>query len=117
MGRTHAARVGLRPPDHFDSMAFDVVSCPPTRLQPLGRMRRIQLVCEFTPLYNALTQNWNLAHSPEVRRSPDRPNPLGLHRVTVRRVIKNRLRIGPIEAIDGTPVIDIKPVLSGLQDF
>jgi tRNA (Thr-GGU) A37 N-methylase len=35
----------------------------------------------------------------------------------VRRVAKNRLRIGPIEAIDGTPVIDIKPVLSGLQDF
>ena len=50
-------------------------------------------------------------------RSPDRPNPLGLHRATVRRVAKNRLRIGPIEAIDGTPVIDIKPVLSGLQDF
>ena len=45
-------------------------------------------------------------------RSPDRPNPLGFHRVTVRRVTKNRLRIGPIEAIDGTPVIDIKPVLS-----
>jgi len=50
-------------------------------------------------------------------RSPDRPNPLGLHRVTVRRVAKNRLRIGPIEVLDGTPVIDIKPVLSGLQDF
>jgi tRNA-Thr(GGU) m(6)t(6)A37 methyltransferase TsaA len=50
-------------------------------------------------------------------RSPDRPNPLGLHRVTVRRVAKNRLRIGPIEAIDGTPVIDIKPVLSDFQDF
>jgi tRNA-Thr(GGU) m(6)t(6)A37 methyltransferase TsaA len=50
-------------------------------------------------------------------RSPDRPNPLGLHRVTVRKVGKNRLRIGPIEAIDGTPVIDIKPVLSGVQDF
>ena len=49
-------------------------------------------------------------------RSPDRPNPLGLHRVTVRRIAKNRLRIGPIEAIDGTPVIDIKAVLSGLQD-
>ena len=43
-------------------------------------------------------------------RSPDRPNPIGLHAVTVRRVRKNRLRIGPIEAIDGTPVIDIKPV-------
>jgi tRNA-Thr(GGU) m(6)t(6)A37 methyltransferase TsaA len=50
-------------------------------------------------------------------RSPDRPNPLGLHRVTVRRVAKNRLRIGPIEAIDGTPVVDIKPVLPDLQDF
>ena len=49
-------------------------------------------------------------------RSPDRPNPVGLHRVNVRRIAKNRLRIGPIEAIDGTPVIDIKPVLSGLQD-
>lgn len=50
-------------------------------------------------------------------RSPDRPNPLGLHHVTVRRIAKNRLRIGPIEAIDGTPVIDIKPVLPGLKDF
>jgi tRNA-Thr(GGU) m(6)t(6)A37 methyltransferase TsaA len=44
-------------------------------------------------------------------RSPDRPNPLGLHRVTVREVVDHRLRIGPIEAIDGTPVADIKPVL------
>jgi tRNA (Thr-GGU) A37 N-methylase len=50
-------------------------------------------------------------------RSPDRPNPLGLHRVTVRMVAKNRLRIGPIEAIDGTPVVDIKPALSGVPDF
>lgn len=49
-------------------------------------------------------------------RSPDRPNPLGLHRVTVKAVAKNRLRIGPIEAIDGTPVVDIKPVLAGLAD-
>jgi tRNA-Thr(GGU) m(6)t(6)A37 methyltransferase TsaA len=45
-------------------------------------------------------------------RSPDRPNPLGLHRVTVRKIHKNRLRIGPIEVIDGTPVVDIKPALS-----
>jgi tRNA-Thr(GGU) m(6)t(6)A37 methyltransferase TsaA len=50
-------------------------------------------------------------------RSPDRPNPLGLHRVTLREIVNNRLRIGPMEAIDGTPVVDIKPVLSGLQDF
>jgi len=44
-------------------------------------------------------------------RSPDRPNPLGLHPVTVRAVDGNRLRVGPIEAIDGTPVVDLKPVL------
>jgi len=49
-------------------------------------------------------------------RSPDRPNPLGLHRVTLKRINKRRLRIGPIEVIDGTPVMDIKPVLS-VQDF
>ena len=45
-------------------------------------------------------------------RSPDRPNPLGLHTVTVRAIDGNRLRVGPIEAIDGTPVVDIKPVLT-----
>jgi len=44
-------------------------------------------------------------------RSPDRPNPLGLHPVTVRAIDGSRLRIGPIEAIDGTPVVDLKPVL------
>lgn len=45
-------------------------------------------------------------------RSPDRPNPLGLHPVTVQEVVGNRLRIEPMEAIDGTPVVDIKPVLT-----
>jgi len=50
-------------------------------------------------------------HGVFATRSPDRPNPLGLHPVTVRRIAGNKLRIGPIEAIDGTPVIDIKPVL------
>jgi tRNA-Thr(GGU) m(6)t(6)A37 methyltransferase TsaA len=45
-------------------------------------------------------------------RSPDRPNPIGLHPVVVLAIDGRRLRIGPIEAIDGTPVVDIKPVLS-----
>jgi tRNA-Thr(GGU) m(6)t(6)A37 methyltransferase TsaA len=45
-------------------------------------------------------------------RSPDRPNPLGLHPVVIRQIDGTRLRIGPIEAIDGTPVVDIKPVLN-----
>ena len=44
-------------------------------------------------------------------RSPARPNPVGLHRVTIVEVSDGRLRVGPLEAIDGTPVIDIKPVI------
>jgi tRNA-Thr(GGU) m(6)t(6)A37 methyltransferase TsaA len=44
-------------------------------------------------------------------RSPDRPNPLGLHRVTALELAPGRLKVGPLEAIDGTPVVDIKPVL------
>lgn len=50
-------------------------------------------------------------------RSPDRPNPIGLHRVDVLEVSGNRLRVAPLEAIDGTPVIDIKPVLARSADF
>ena len=49
-------------------------------------------------------------------RSPDRPNPIGLHRVVVREVDGNRLLVGPLEAIDGTPVVDIKPVMDGWDD-
>ena len=49
-------------------------------------------------------------------RSPDRPNPLGLHRVAVLAIAGKRLQVGPIEAIDGTPVVDIKPVLHQLAE-
>jgi len=49
-------------------------------------------------------------------RSPDRPNPIGLHRVTVLEIDRSILKVGPLEAIDGTPVIDIKPVLSQSAD-
>jgi tRNA-Thr(GGU) m(6)t(6)A37 methyltransferase TsaA len=45
-------------------------------------------------------------------RSPDRPNPLGLHGVRILEIDGRRLRVGPLEAIDGTPVVDIKPELS-----
>lgn len=54
-------------------------------------------------------------HNPEVgvfaTRSPDRPNPIGLHRTVVLDIGKCRLRVQGVEAIDGTPIIDIKPVL------
>lgn len=44
-------------------------------------------------------------------RSPDRPNPIGLHRVTVVALDGTRMRVRDLEAIDGTPVLDVKPVL------
>ena len=49
-------------------------------------------------------------------RSPDRPNPVGLHRVRLLEIDGLRLRVAPLEAIDGTPVIDIRNVLEGLAD-
>jgi tRNA-Thr(GGU) m(6)t(6)A37 methyltransferase TsaA len=44
-------------------------------------------------------------------RSPDRPNPIGLHRVRILAVDGPRLRVADLEALDGTPVLDLKPVL------
>jgi len=46
-------------------------------------------------------------------RSSDRPNPLGLHRVRVLGIAGRELKVGPLEAIDGTPVVDMKPALRG----
>jgi len=44
-------------------------------------------------------------------RSPDRPNPIGLHRVTILSVEGTKIRVRNLEALDGTPVVDVKPVL------
>jgi tRNA-Thr(GGU) m(6)t(6)A37 methyltransferase TsaA len=49
-------------------------------------------------------------------RSPDRPNPIGLHRVTVLEVDGARLRVRDLEAIDGTPILDVKPVLRSVGE-
>jgi tRNA-Thr(GGU) m(6)t(6)A37 methyltransferase TsaA len=48
-------------------------------------------------------------------RSPARPNPIGLHRTKILAIDATRLHLGPIEAIDGTPVIDIKRVVTSLD--
>ena len=50
-------------------------------------------------------------------RSPHRPNPLGLHRVRVLAVDSGRLQVEPLEAVDGTPILDIKSVMSGVEDW
>ena len=48
-------------------------------------------------------------------RSPDRPNPIGLHRVRVLDRDGSRIQVGPLEALDGTPVLDLKPVLDNRE--
>jgi len=46
-------------------------------------------------------------------RSPDRPNPIGLHRIKVKEISQpGRIKVFPLEVLDGTPIIDIKPVIS-----
>ncbi|MFC3391777.1 tRNA (N6-threonylcarbamoyladenosine(37)-N6)-methyltransferase TrmO [Aidingimonas halophila] len=49
-------------------------------------------------------------------RSPDRPNPLGLHRVSVLEIDGHRLKVAAMEAIDGTPIVDIKAVLRSIDE-
>jgi tRNA-Thr(GGU) m(6)t(6)A37 methyltransferase TsaA len=49
-------------------------------------------------------------------RSSDRPNPIGLHRVTVLEVDGLRVRVDRLEALDGTPVVDVKPVLDTVDE-
>jgi tRNA-Thr(GGU) m(6)t(6)A37 methyltransferase TsaA len=46
-------------------------------------------------------------------RSQDRPNPIGLHRVTIAAIDGLRVLVRDLEALDGTPVVDVKPVLAG----
>ncbi len=49
-------------------------------------------------------------------RSPDRPNPIGLHRVRVLAVDGLRVQVSGLEALDGTPILDVKPVLGAIEE-
>ena len=49
-------------------------------------------------------------------RSPDRPNPIGLHRVEVLEIDGTRLRVRNLEALDGTPILDVKPLLRSIDE-
>ena len=46
-------------------------------------------------------------------RSQDRPNPIGLHRVPIAAIDGSRLLVRGLETVDGTPIVDVKPVLTG----
>jgi tRNA-Thr(GGU) m(6)t(6)A37 methyltransferase TsaA len=49
-------------------------------------------------------------------RSPDRPNPIGLHRVEILAIEGLRIHVSDLEALDGTPVLDVKAVLDSIGD-
>lgn len=49
-------------------------------------------------------------------RSPNRPNPIGLHRVQILAVEPLRIHVSELEALDGTPVVDIKPVIDPVRE-
>ncbi len=49
-------------------------------------------------------------------RSPDRPNPIGLHRVTILAVDGDRVQVRNLEALDKTPILDVKPVLGNVPE-
>ena len=49
-------------------------------------------------------------------RSPARPNPIGLHRVTILAIDGLKMQVSNLEAVDGTPVLDVKPVLRGIDE-
>jgi tRNA-Thr(GGU) m(6)t(6)A37 methyltransferase TsaA len=61
------------------------------------------------------TQPRNKANAPFIgvfsTRSPNRPNPIGLHKVTVLSVTDNLIRVSGLEVLDQTPLIDIKPII------
>ena len=50
-------------------------------------------------------------------RSPDRPNPIGLHRLTIAAIDGLRILVGHLEALDGTPIVDVKPVLDPAKEL
>jgi tRNA (Thr-GGU) A37 N-methylase len=49
-------------------------------------------------------------------RSPDRPNPIGLHRVRIVAIEGARMQVAHLEALDGTPILDVKPVLGAVEE-
>jgi tRNA-Thr(GGU) m(6)t(6)A37 methyltransferase TsaA len=59
-------------------------------------------------------------HQPPVgvfsTRSPDRPNPIGLHHVTIVAIDGHRMQVSNLEALDGTPIVDIKPLLGPISE-
>ena len=94
------------------------MSSTSTRCRPIGFGRSGERVLN-TPCTLRVRPRGDLARPEQGvfgTRSPDRPNPIGLHRVTVLEVDGLRMRVSELEALDGTPVVDVKPVIGGIDE-
>ncbi len=123
-------RSPLRSPREAPRQAFE--GAPPARLEVLPEFR--DALDGIAPGDEIVVLTWLHRASRDVRhvhprgdhslplagvfatRSPGRPNPIGLHRVTVTAIEDGILEVGALEAIDGTPVVDIKPVMDESDD-
>jgi tRNA (Thr-GGU) A37 N-methylase len=70
----------------------------------------------LTPVVHPRDDTARAAREVFSTRSADRPNPNGLHRVHVLDIDETRIRVRNLEAVDGTPVIDLKPVLGAVAE-
>ncbi|MEQ1857324.1 MAG: tRNA (N6-threonylcarbamoyladenosine(37)-N6)-methyltransferase TrmO [Longimicrobiales bacterium] len=126
----------VRPVGHVESPLIDRKNAPrqpdegapeatlvfePGMLPALDGVRAGDRVVVVTWLHRAaretlrVTPRWSPDRSEMgvfATRSPDRPNPIGLHETVVTAVDGVRVRVQGLEAIDGTPIVDLKPVLS-----
>lgn len=94
----HDAMEGIEPGDELIVITWlDRADRDVTRVHPRGDASRPRLGAFAT-------------------RSPARPNPIGLHRVQVREIDGTELVVTGLEAVDGTPVLDLKPVLGGIDE-
>ena len=123
-------RSPLRSPREAPRQAFE--GAPPARLEVLPEFR--DALDGIAPGDEIVVLTWLHRASRDVRhvhprgdhslplagvfatRSPGRPNPIGLHRVTVTAMAGGSLAVGALEAVDGTPVVDIKPVMAESAD-
>ena len=127
IGTVHS---GLRDPDAAPMQGYEGAPAARIHIEPpfrpaLDRLAAGQEVIVLSWLHRA-SRDTLAVHprdDPDIpltgvfaTRSPDRPNPVGLHRVRVLTVEDGWLDVEPLEAIDGTPVIDIKPVLGRSDD-
>jgi tRNA-Thr(GGU) m(6)t(6)A37 methyltransferase TsaA len=123
-------RSPLRSPREAPRQAFE--GAPPARLEVLPEFREAldgiaagDVVVVLTWLHHASRDVRHVHPRGDhavplagvfATRSPGRPNPIGLHRVTVTRIDDGTVEVGALEAVDGTPVVDIKPAMRESDD-